>query len=1132
MATGESGIPFYDLSIQHNINKSAWAAYTLGHPINISVAGAPTYYFLSLIQRVGIPSPIIQAAFLWFVLVCSGFGIYFLTKQVFPEIQKKYLIFSVLFYWFNPISLVNVWNRFLNNFLFFYALLPISLFLFLKGIKTKQYKYAIVISLVSTVFSYAFTSIAFDMILWIVFIYTTFFYSVVSKENNKFFVFKFFILTFVYWSLVNLWWIGQVLSYMGQGSFTLVSSSSFISTDNYYTFYVLSQRLGKLIDLLRFKHSSFFADIELINWVKIYQFPLITFFEFLFTGILLFPIVIKRKHPEVLFLGPLFLLSIFFTKGNNPPFGEIFNQAFISFSFLQVFRNPFEKIGFILPLSAAPLFCMGAFSIIRRLNKRWGNVMFFLILFWLVIIWGGPFWSGLVFTGGPIPTNNYKVGYHIKVPDYYKQAADWLASQSRNFRLTVLPIGGEGITYSWVKGYSGVELSNQLLPVTSVSFSTNIPFYEQVSMNLERLFLTKNEFPKVMDILNSKYLVVRSDIDWKTRNMRNPQVIDNRIEALKPSPYKFNNVRTFDKLSFWEYSDWEDRTIYPAKRIVKASGALKIDDILQLDKEDVLYSNDNKIISQDLVKAEIIHPSYKFELGSKRTHTDFSFTDDLIFPAVKVLPSHRFYSLILLKERIEDLSIRNREELLVRKISLLGKRLIEAEKELERGNLNGMKISLLAYIKNLQEVIPKVPNVGIKINNQSITQEELYIVFNRHVEKISKFKKNFPENETIKVAEETLKHLLIERGISPYFGYQDKQSFPIKGRKVYQFSIDHSGNYELLLDAKSWDKYFRLSWNEPLLIQIDDNIVYTDAVFKNDYVSLGSFNFNKGKHEIAWNTPKEINLVEVPSEFTLNIGHGVAEKTFGINSFDPYSSYILNFNYLIKKGSGIEVTIEQNNDKYKKDKIDPNFFKYAGPDLYNFTDVKQLSEYFLPFSTADSAKLVFKVRPWNNCKEALKYLGNEKCNEEQTKKRFDMPTEVLISNVSLNKILKESPFLVKKNNQDSILTLPNITYTKINNSEYKVKVKDAQNPFILVLSELFDPGWKVYSSSNKEVGEEHFLANTYANGWLINQKGSYDLMIKYEPQEILKKGENTSILTILAGLLFLGGRFLCRNEKK
>lgn len=1131
MATGESGIPFYNLSLQYEINKTAWAAYTLGHPTNISVAGAPFYYVLSLIQKAGIPSFIIQAVFFWVVLVSSGFSIYFLTKEIFPDVPKKFLILAVLFYWFNPISMVNVWNRFLNNFIIFYALLPLSLLLFLKGIRTRQYAYAILIGLVSVIFSYALTSIAFDILFWLVLIYTTFFYLFLGKEKNKLYIAKFFILTLIFWCMVNLWWIRQVFSYVGSGSFAIVASNSFIALDNYYTFNVLSEKLGNLIDLLRLKHSSFFADSDRINWVALYKFPLLAFFEFLISAIFLSAIVIKRKHPGALFLAGLFLLSIFFTKGNNPPFGEIFDKAFVTFSFLQVFRNPFEKIGFVLPLSTAPLFCLGAFLITNAMN-RWGNVAYSLILFWLLIIWGSPFWTGFIFTGAEVPTNEPQIGYQVKVPEQYQEASVWLDSQGKNFRLAVLPIGGEGITYSWQKGYSGVELTNQLLPVTSVSFNTNIPFYNQVSKDLEKFFLTKKDFSKIMDILNSKYIIVRSDINWKIRSMRDPQTIQKKMEYLESVFSKFNNIKQMGGLSFWKYLDWTDKTVYVAKDLVKVNTSSKIEDVLQLDSSDILYYGEDDIKIQDLIKSEIIHPSYKFELGSQLTSTDFSFTEDLIFPAVRILPSNKFYPLILFKEKIETMLTRNRGSLLIRKISLLGKRLMEAEKELENNNMGGMRLALLAYTKNLQDVVPQLSDTGIRINDKFLSQEELYSVFKKHIEVINRFKTQFPENKTIETSAISLKEKLVKKGIVPYFGYIDKPNYPIKGRNVHQFFIDHRGDYELLLDVQSWDKYFKISFNEPFLLQVDNELIFKKPTFKKDYISFGFFNFDQGRHEISWNTPEEINLVEFPSELVLKVNHGTVDQSFEIHPFDPYFKYKLSFNYLIRKGSGLEVSVEQNNEKYKKDKIDPQFSKYAPPDPYNFTGIKQFSEYFIPFVGADSAKLVFKISAWNNCKEAHKYLGVEKCKDESVKVRFDLPTEISVTNVSLVKIITEAPFLVKENNQESAFLLPQISYTKVNGAEYKVKVEEAKNPFAIILSELFDPGWKVYESQDREIGEMHFLANTYANGWLINKTGTYELTIKFMPQEALQMGKIVSISAIIAGAVLLGWRSLLKHEKK
>ena len=153
MGTAEAGLPFYDFQIQYNVNKDAWANYALGYPANISVASIPTNLLFAFLQNFGIPVFLMQAFFLCITLIISGISIYFLTKNFFPNVGKKFLILAPLFYWFNPFSMVNVWNRFLNNFFIFYMLLPASVLFFLKGLQSRRYIYAFFIGLISPKYS-------------------------------------------------------------------------------------------------------------------------------------------------------------------------------------------------------------------------------------------------------------------------------------------------------------------------------------------------------------------------------------------------------------------------------------------------------------------------------------------------------------------------------------------------------------------------------------------------------------------------------------------------------------------------------------------------------------------------------------------------------------------------------------------------------------------------------------------------------------------------------------------------------------------------------------------------------------------------------------------------------------------
>jgi len=128
------------------------------------------------------------------------------------------------------------------------------------------------------------------------------------------------------------------------------------------------------------------------------------------------------------------------------------------------------------------------------------------------------------------------------------------------------------------------------------------------------------------------------------------------------------------------------------------------------------------------------------------------------------------------------------------------------------------------------------------------------------------------------------------------------------------------------------------------------------------------------------------------------------------------------------------------------------------------------------------------------------------------------------------KTITEIPVLRKETNPTSA-SLPKISYQKINAAEYKVNVEGAKEPFILVLSQLFDPAWKMYING-KEARKDHFLANAYANGWFVDKSGNYELTIKFIPQDLLAWGETISALNFMGGFVIVLWKLRSsRNEK-
>jgi hypothetical protein len=99
-------------------------------------------------------------------------------------------------------------------------------------------------------------------------------------------------------------------------------------------------------------------------------------------------------------------------------------------------------------------------------------------------------------------------------------------------------------------------------------------------------------------------------------------------------------------------------------------------------------------------------------------------------------------------------------------------------------------------------------------------------------------------------------------------------------------------------------------------------------------------------------------------------------------------------------------------------------------------------------------------------------------------------------------------------------TLPQIKTKKINPAYYEAVVSNSKDPFNFIFNETFDPGWEALINGKKLTN--HFLANGFANGWKVDQKGEYTIKIFYSPQKIYWP------LFILSNLIFFGAIiYLC-----
>jgi hypothetical protein len=143
--------------------------------------------------------------------------------------------------------------------------------------------------------------------------------------------------------------------------------------------------------------------------------------------------------------------------------------------------------------------------------------------------------------------------------------------------------------------------------------------------------------------------------------------------------------------------------------------------------------------------------------------------------------------------------------------------------------------------------------------------------------------------------------------------------------------------------------------------------------------------------------------------------------------------------------------------------------------------------------------------------------------------------------------------------------LPNrVTFQMLNPTAYRVRIEGAQGPVLLVLQESFHPLWRVHvvrkpccatwwtaepdrvweypHTGVREIASglvflsrelihgwmaptiqerQHFIADGYANAWLISEDGNYELLVEYMPQQLFYIGLLVSVITVLVVLAWI-----------
>lgn len=1070
MGMGESSLPFYNINLEVSNFGYSWAGYALGHSNHIITSSIPSYLVLAFIERIGIPGVIMQASYFWVILFASGVFIYLLTKELFTEIDNKYALLASLFYWFNTFSLVVVWNRFLNNYIVFFALLP-GIFLYLiKGVSSKNYKYALLMALLSGIFSYGLSSVGFNIMIVLLLLFTVIFYAFVYRlKRERLFIIKFTILFAVSFILVNFWWIAQIIDFYVSSDFSNIVESVFASSGNLNTLTALSKKGGQLINITRLFYEPFFSQGP--TWARFYVNIGSSVVLYLITIIIFWTIIVYRKTTNVLLLSILFLTTAFLMKGNNPPFGEVFQFFFTKIPFLQIFRNPFEKIGFLLPLTASPLIAFGTSQIAKRgKSEIFGNSIYFISFSVILLFLGYPFWSGLVFTTNEGFNEQKLDRFEVKVPGYYKDANKWLLERDGEFRFLSLPLGGEGMTYNWEEPYSGVELSSILFDTSSVSFNTSIPFYSDFVSQVAKYQLNSN----VLDFLpffSGKYIVLQKDIGFKERRLANPGVLEEKLniwvnEGIVKNGQQFGNIHIFEVNDqwFWPRLYITSNFIYSNNDdLSKMSNYLadfpqKKSVVLDADFEDVLA----------IPRKSIISPSYVFPNENLSSYQGLPEEEILarLFYTPR-LPTERLYPLIRVKEWIQTPPITDYNRWILFKTGLLGKRAVEVYK-LGLIDKNSLEFHQAEerYLREFNKIASYLKPVIRGAPEESLMYQ-LYLL----------------EKVDSKVAV-SLVNYLKESRVLPFYELQyteDTRSL------IYQFEIPVSKEYE---------------------IEFGDGFTMSTVFLNGEVLDSNIVNLSDGIHEIGLFVD-ESDILSPEIEFTDKALTDSDDWGSKIVLGSLPSEYEVEFDYRFKRGDGFQLMFVQDIDRSEDPVFSQNVLKNE-----EYHDWRHWRSGFKSTNGAVEGELLMVPIKNNICTKG--WRGIDKCYTEVEE------YEVEIKNFRVRRLKLPSILLVSKDiyyeDVDS-----DLSWNKKNPSEYELIIdKNNSSPEILVFSDLFNSKWNLYYEDGSKIGEDrHFRVNVYANGWLINKPGNYKLSLKHGPQDLLNIGKSVSLISFFSFLIIV-----------
>ena len=96
-----------------------------------------------------------------------------------------------------------------------------------------------------------------------------------------------------------------------------------------------------------------------------------------------------------------------------------------------------------------------------------------------------------------------------------------------------------------------------------------------------------------------------------------------------------------------------------------------------------------------------------------------------------------------------------------------------------------------------------------------------------------------------------------------------------------------------------------------------------------------------------------------------------------------------------------------------------------------------------------------------------------------------------------------------------------ISYIERSPTDYIVHIYNSSSPFALMLKQTYNKDWQAKLLSSGAILIQHFEADSYANGWIVNKTGNFTIELSFSQQKIYNFTGYISIISLLFSLLLL-----------